>query len=165
MDDFVSRFVRAAITADATASSSGNVAGNPTSWGTPDTVACNAIPDVHPKQCSPSFLVVGPQKTGTSSLYNYLDYHPQLRLNSTKEMMPFGLHNTTDANVGRFSCTDGKKADFIEAFVPIFPQVGGTTHALCGSPHAHVHHYTTSRRWVGRRTRALGKMTTHTTAW
>ena len=40
----------------------------------------------------PSFLILGAQKAGTSSLYNYLRQHPSLRLPQKKEMHFFDLY-------------------------------------------------------------------------
>jgi tetratricopeptide (TPR) repeat protein len=39
-----------------------------------------------PKQKSPNFIIAGASKGGTSSLYNYLSYHPQLLLSHKKEL-------------------------------------------------------------------------------
>jgi tetratricopeptide (TPR) repeat protein len=39
-----------------------------------------------PKQNSPDFIIAGASKGGTSSLYNYLSYHPQLLLSHKKEL-------------------------------------------------------------------------------
>ena len=40
----------------------------------------------------PSFLILGAQRAGTSSLYNYLRQHPSLRLPRKKEMHFFDLY-------------------------------------------------------------------------
>jgi tetratricopeptide (TPR) repeat protein len=39
-----------------------------------------------PKQNPPNFIIAGASKGGTSSLYNYLSYHPQLLLSHKKEL-------------------------------------------------------------------------------
>ncbi|VEP13522.1 Sulfotransferase [Hyella patelloides LEGE 07179] len=45
-----------------------------------------------PKQNAPDFIIAGASKCGTSSLYNYLSYHPQILLSHKKELDFFG-HN------------------------------------------------------------------------
>lgn len=43
-----------------------------------------------PKQNPPDFIIAGASKGGTSSLYSYLSYHPQLLLSHKKELDFFG---------------------------------------------------------------------------
>ena len=43
-----------------------------------------------PKQNAPDFIIIGATKCGTSSLYKYLGYHPQLLLSHKKELDFFG---------------------------------------------------------------------------
>ncbi len=43
-----------------------------------------------PKQNAPDFIIIGATKCGTSSLYKYLSYHPQLLLSHKKELDFFG---------------------------------------------------------------------------
>lgn len=40
--------------------------------------------------CLPGFLIIGPQKTGTSALYEYLNQHPNMELNPIKELLHWG---------------------------------------------------------------------------
>lgn len=58
-----------------------------------------------------SFLVIGPQKTGTSALWEYLMRHPQLQLNRLKELLHF------NNNGGIENCTDGKKNSYLNRFI------------------------------------------------
>ena len=45
-----------------------------------------------PKQNAPDFIIAGASKCGTSSLYSYLNYHPQILLSHKKEL-DFFWHN------------------------------------------------------------------------
>ncbi len=43
----------------------------------------------------PSFMVIGVQKGGTSSIYSYLSQHPSILVPKTKELHYFDTHNST----------------------------------------------------------------------
>jgi len=47
----------------------------------------------------PNFFVIGAQKTGTTSLYNYLDQHPQIYMCPIKEPAVFNNEITSDGKV------------------------------------------------------------------
>lgn len=84
---------------------------------TPPPFQWSAIPSNGPDNSSrepPSgitFLVAGPQKTGTSALWEYLLHHPQLQLNGLKELLHF------NNNAGMENCSSGKKESYLGRFV------------------------------------------------
>lgn len=73
------------------------------------------LSDVNGSTCLPGFLVLGLQKCGTSSLYAYLNAHPQLTLKLTKELLHWG----TNSNAGEFNCS----APYLNTYLDLFEQV------------------------------------------
>lgn len=63
------------------------------------------------RTCLPNFLVLGPQKTGTSALYEYLRVHPQMRLSRAKELLHWG-----HPNHGQFDCSPKFSSTYIRDF-------------------------------------------------
>ena len=48
-------------------------------------------PDVFPPMPEPNFFIVGAPKAGTTSLYHYLDQHPDIYMSPIKEPCYFSL--------------------------------------------------------------------------
>ena len=111
----------------------GNVAGQPATWPVPRVGELFARPEPspecylrqtsdgeawQPRTCLPGFLVIGPQKTGTSALYQYLKTHPQTEINSKKELLHWG----PGPNAGRFSCNATYRDSYLSDFVRVPPE-------------------------------------------
>lgn len=56
----------------------------------------------------PDFIIIGAQKSGTSSLYHYLSQHPSLKLSVTKEIHYYNYH-----------CRQGKSIGWYKSFFPL----------------------------------------------
>jgi len=139
--DFVRRFVDATVTAEAGAPAGpGNVAGQPDTWVVPRQGELAPRPSgqppcylrksadggiLEPATCLPGFLVVGPQKTGTSALYEYLAVQPQLQLSPKKEMLHWGPPH--GPNSGHFNCSAPYARTYLNDFVQVRADSGNMT--------------------------------------
>ena len=120
--DFVSRFVSAAAMAVAGGPPGpGNDGGKPDTWPVGGSIEKAVRPAGQPPcyrddtgKCLPGFLVIGPQKTGTSALYEYLNVHPQLNLNLKKELLHWGPPK--GPNSGKFNCSDSYVSTYLDKF-------------------------------------------------
>ena len=138
--DFVSRFVSATAMAVAGGPPGpGNDGGKVDTWPVGVSSEKAVRPAGQPPcyrddwdNCLPGFLVIGPQKTGTSALYEYLDVHPQLELNRKKELLHWG--RPKGPNHGEFNCSDAFVSSYLDQFQ--------FTVRLRNPPDERVHHST-----------------------
>jgi len=149
--DFVRRFVEATISAVPSVEPLDHFAGQPETWpletapaevghkkwekhglALPATEHYNETertPECYPRgatgACLPGFLVLGPQKVGTSSLRAFMNHHPQLRLNEAKELLHWGPRG--GPNSGLFNCSAPYADTYLDAFVRVTPEEGRMT--------------------------------------
>jgi hypothetical protein len=77
---------------------------------------------------APSFLVIGAQKAGTTSLYGWLQHHPAVSLSQTKEVHFFDqhFHRGVDWYSSQFSGPCSGEATPYYLFHPLAPQRAAT---------------------------------------
>ena len=134
--DFVDRFVTATLTASSTTHA--DAGGSPASWPLDSETAASALsPQPSEEQdrvppcrryhrggrelCKPGFLVIGPQKTGTSALWTYLRTHPQVMSHTQKELMHFS------SNLGKFNCSIEQRETYLDRFTRVPASSGKIT--------------------------------------
>ena len=97
----------------------------------------------------PNFLIIGAAKAGTTSLYSYLDQHPQIYMSAEKEPRFFALAGETPCfkgptqNINRFSVTSLEAYHQLFAGVTDERAVGEASTLYLHSPKAteNIRHY------------------------
>ena len=66
--------------------------------------------------CSPFFIIIGAQKSGTTSMFSYLGQHPQVKLPSEKEMNFFGTPWPPNRNHPRLESLSHYTYNYLSSF-------------------------------------------------
>lgn len=77
------------------------------------------------KTCQPAFLVIGAQKSGTSTLAHLMGQHPQIKKPQSKEILFFNWNNDF-----KIKCSPGVKE--LQAYFKKFPMVTPELHKKSG---------------------------------